>query len=69
MKSSKLYLKHNKKNTQHASSLHQVASSAFFFFFLDVHLKVDSGLALFILAGSLCCDTMPYSLGSDSLVA
>lgn len=63
----KLYLKHNRKQTtQHASSLHQVASSAFF---LDVHLKVDSGLALFILAGTLCCDTMPYSLGSDSLVA
>lgn len=59
----KLYLKHNRKQTtQHASSLHQVASSAFF-------LDVDSGLALFILAGTLCCDTMPYSLGSDSLVA
>lgn len=36
---------------------------------LNVHLKVDAALALFILTSTLCCDTMPYSLGSDSLAA
>lgn len=36
---------------------------------LYVLLKVDAGLALFILTSTMCCDTMPYSLGSDSLAA
>lgn len=34
-----------------------------------VLLKVDGDLALFILTSTLCCDTMPYSLGFDSLAA
>ncbi len=56
-----------KKNreAQHVSFLHRVASSAH----SNVHLKVDAGLAVFILTSTLCYDTMPYSLGSDSLAA
>ncbi len=56
--------KHNRK-AQHVSFLHCVASSAH----SNVHLKVDAGLSVFILTSTLCYDTMPYSLGSDSLAA
>lgn len=36
---------------------------------LNMLLKVDVVLAVFILTNTLCCDTMPYSLGSNSLPA